>query len=270
MIQHDASYHRWSPYAEEKWYLITSIDDYSRYLLYAEIVEKETSWRHITALEKVCLRHGFPLSYYVDSHSIFRFLESRDSVWKSHYLKTDEADPQWKQVLRDCRINPIYALSPQAKGKVERPYRWLQDRLVRTCARENLRTVAQVREVLRYEIKRYNEHQVHSVTGEVPAIRFRRAIKEGKTLFRPFKVPSPYQSTKDIFCLREERVTNAYRKISFEGMELKVPGVNPFEKIELRMVPDEKTGLTDIRFWHKGKLLGTQKIKNTMLKRVHF
>jgi len=270
LIQHDSSYHRWSPYVEEKWYLITSIDDYSRYLLYAEIVEKETSWRHILALENVCLRYGFPLSYYVDSHSIFRFLESRDSVWRNHYLKTDEADPQWKQVLRDCRIKPIYALSPQAKGKVERPYRWLQDRLVRTCARENLRTIPQVREVLRYEIKRYNEHQVHSVTREVPVIRFRKAIKEGKTLFRPFKVPSPYQSTKDIFCLREERVINAYRKVSFEGMELKVPGVNPYEKVELRMVPDEKTGLTDIRFWYKGKLLGTQKIKNTMLKRVHF
>ena len=153
---------------------------------------------------------------------------------------------------------------------MERPYRWLQDRLVRTCARENLRTIAQVREVLRYEVKRYNEYQVHSVTREIPVIRLRKAIKEGKTLFRPFKVPFPYQSTKDIFCLREERVTNAYRKISFEGMELKIPGVNPFEKVELRMVPDEKTGLTEIRFWHNQKMLGTQKIKNTTLNRFLF
>jgi hypothetical protein len=270
LIQHDSSYHRWSPYVEEKWYLITSIDDYSRYLLYAQIVEKETSWRHILALEAVCLRHGFPFSYYVDSHSIFRFLESRDSVWRTHYLKTDEADPQWKQVLRDCRIKPIYALSPQAKGKAERPYRWLQDRLVRTCARENLRTVAQVREVLGYEIRRYNEHQVHSVTREVPALRLEKAIREGRTLFRPFKVPPPYQSTKDLFCLREERITDGYRKISFDGMELKVPGVNPYEKVQIRMIPDEETGLTEIRFWHNDKLVGTQKIKNTLLKRVHF
>lgn len=255
---------------EEKWYLITSIDDYSRYLLYAQIVERETSWRHILALEAVCLRYGFPLSYYVDSHSIFRFLESRDSVWRTHYLKTDEADPQWKQVIRDCRIKPIYALSPQAKGKAERPYRWLQDRLVRTCARENLRTVEQVREVLGYEIRRYNEHQVHSVTREVPALRLEKAIREGRTLFRPFKIPSPYQSTKDLFCLREERITDAYRKISLDGVELKVPGINPHEKVELRMIPEEETGLTEIRFWHKDKLVGTQKIKNTLLKRIHF
>ena len=109
--------------------------DYSRYmLLYADIMEKETTWRHITALESVWLRHGFPLSYYVDSHSIFRFIEKRDSIWSKHHLKTDEVDPQWKKIMRECRVQVTYALSPQAKGKIERPYRWLQDRIVRTCA----------------------------------------------------------------------------------------------------------------------------------------
>ncbi|MBT9165157.1 MAG: hypothetical protein DDT23_01172 [candidate division WS2 bacterium] len=33
-------------------------------------------------------------------------------------------------------VDVSYALSPEAKGKVERPYRWLQDRIVRTCALE--------------------------------------------------------------------------------------------------------------------------------------
>jgi len=43
LIQHDASTHKWSPYVEEKWQLITSLDDYSRNLLYAEFVDRETS-----------------------------------------------------------------------------------------------------------------------------------------------------------------------------------------------------------------------------------
>jgi hypothetical protein len=46
----------------------------------------------------------------------------------------------------------IYALSPQAKGKIERPYQWLQDRIVRTCAREDIRTIEKAREVLKYEV----------------------------------------------------------------------------------------------------------------------
>ena len=277
MIQHDSSHHLWSPpYIDEKWYLITSLDDYSRYLLYAEIVEKETRWSHIKALESVWLRYGFLFQYYVDSHSIFRFVERRDSVWRKHYLKTDEADTQWKRIMNECKVKPIYVLSPQVyagiylpKGKIERPYRWLQDRIVRTCARENIREIGGVKKILSYEVKRYNEQQVHSTTKEIPIIRFERAIQEKKTLFRPFQIPYPYKSTKDIFCIKEERTTNAYRKVSFEGIELKIQGVNPHKKVELRMVPDEKTGLTEIRFWYKSKLVGTQKVKNTELKSLH-
>lgn len=215
------------------------------------------------------IKFGFPLKYYVDSHSIFRFIERRDSVWKKHHLKTDEVDPQWKRVLSECRVNVTYALSPQAKGKIERPYRWLQDRIVRTCARENVRKIEDAREVLSYEVRRYNGQQIHSTTGEIPIIRLERAIREGKSLFRPFQVPSPYESTKDLFCIREERTTNAYRKASIDGIELKVPGVDPYEKVELRMVPDEGTGLTEIRFWHEEKLRGVQKIKTSDLKSLN-
>ena len=67
---------------------------------------------------------------------------------KKQCLKTDEADPQWKRIMNECRVKVTYALSPQAKGKIERPYRWLQDRVVRTCARESIRTVDAARDVL--------------------------------------------------------------------------------------------------------------------------
>ena len=74
IIQHDSSYHLWSPPAKEKWYLVTSLDDFSRFMLYAALIKKETSWAHILALETLILNYGFPYSYYVDSHSIFRFV----------------------------------------------------------------------------------------------------------------------------------------------------------------------------------------------------
>jgi hypothetical protein len=47
LIQHDSSHHRWSPYADNKWYLITTIDDFSRKILYGDLLEQETSWTHI-------------------------------------------------------------------------------------------------------------------------------------------------------------------------------------------------------------------------------
>jgi len=124
LIQHDSSHHKFSPYADKTWYLITSLDDYSRLLLYYRLVEKETSWHHIAALQDVFLTWGVPFSYYVDSDSIFRFVQGRDSLWRKHYRLTDEVDTQWKMVIDECKVKPIYALSPQARGKIERPYRW--------------------------------------------------------------------------------------------------------------------------------------------------
>ena len=53
LIQHDCSHHLFAPYAGSKWYLITSIDDYSRLILYGVLVERETTWEHILALEYV-------------------------------------------------------------------------------------------------------------------------------------------------------------------------------------------------------------------------
>ena len=268
LIQHDSSHHQFAPYAARKWYLITSIDDYSRLILYAVLVERETTWEHILALEAVLLKYGFPLAYYVDSHSIFRFVQGRDSYWRNHYKLTDEANPQWKQVLDDCGVKVTYALSPQAKGKIERPYRWIQDRLVRTCYRENVRDIKKGQLILNNLLQRYNYRIVHSTTGEIPYIRFQRAIREKRTLFREFRIMPPFKSTKDIFCLRVERMVNPYRKVSINNLELKVPGAPLHERIQLRIVPDKESGVSEVRFWYRDNFLGSQKVKNTDLNLV--
>lgn len=156
LIQHDSSHHLFAPSSHEKWYLITSIDDHTRYMLYAQLLKRETSWTHIFALESVICSFGIPLSYYVDCHSIFRFVQGRDSIWRQHKKLTDQVTTQFKHVLNDLDIKITYALSPQAKGKVERPYQWLQDHLVRTCARENIKSINKAQEVLKYEVGQYN------------------------------------------------------------------------------------------------------------------
>ncbi len=111
LVQHDASHHRWSPYAAEKWVLITSLDDFSRKLLYADLFEEESTWAHIKASEVLMGEYGIPLRYYVDSLRIFRFAQNRDSFWRKHVLQTDEADPQWRQVMKVLGVDVRYALS---------------------------------------------------------------------------------------------------------------------------------------------------------------
>jgi len=255
LIQHDASTHLWSPFAKEKWTLITSIDDYSRKLLYADFVTQETSWAHIQAAQAVLQANGLPLSYYVDNLRVFRFVQKRDSVWRKHVLQTDDIDPQWRQVMRLLRVNVTYALSPQAKGKVERPYRWLQDRIVRTCALENLTSMDDVRSVLRDELDRYNNHQVHSTTGEIPSLRFENARKNGNSFFRPFSLPKPYTSPKDVFCLHGSRIVNGYRRISLFNQDIEVPHVPLREDVELHLVPDLPNNALEVRIWFQHKMV---------------
>jgi len=268
LIQHDASHHLWAPASQEKWYLITSLDDYSRFMLYAVLIKTETTWAHILALQTVILRYGLPYSYYVDSHSIFRFVRGRDSLWYKHHLLTDETIPQWKQVLQDCNVKVIHSLSPQARGKIERPYGWLQDRLIRTCVREDVTEIQQAQRVLNHELYRYNHQQVHSTTQEIPYFRFQRALKEKRSLFREFKISPPYKSPKDIFCLRMDRMVDPYRHISISSLKFKVHA-DPHKQVNLRIYPlnDE---ISEIRFWCEGKLIDIQKVKTSELKGVHF
>jgi len=62
-----------------KWYLITSLDDYSRAILYADLWERETTWQHIMAAQSLVLHYGLPLKFYVDQLRVFRYVKSRDS-----------------------------------------------------------------------------------------------------------------------------------------------------------------------------------------------
>ena len=112
-----------------------------------------------------------------------------------------------------------------------------------------------VRAVLKEELDRYNNHQVHSTTGEIPSIRFEKAKRDGRSLLRPFAVPKPYTSTKDIFCLREKRMVNGYRKISLSNHEIVVPNVPLREEVNVHLVPDVERGALEVRIWWENRMV---------------
>ena len=179
LIQHDSSHHQFSIHADSKWYLITSLDDYSRLIFYACLVERETTWVNIIALKVVILRYGIPFSYYVDSYSVYRFVQGRDSNWRNHHRLTDEVEPQWKQVLNDCGVKVTYALSSHAKGKIERPYRWIQDRLIRTCYKEKISDIKKAQLVLNSLIQKYNHMIITMNDSKLSSIvEVKRFLKE--------------------------------------------------------------------------------------------
>ena len=269
LIQHDASYHLWAPDSGKKWTLITSLDDYSRCLLYAQFVEQESAWAHIQALQHVVIKYGAPLAYYTDCHSIFRYVKGRDQRHLNFEKFTDDVDPQWKMVIKDCGIKPIYALSPQAKGKIERPYGWLQDHLVRTCIRENVKDIGHGQRVLNYEFDRYNHHQMHTTTKEIPNRRFNSAQEANKSLFRSWVIPTPFSSIRDIFALRAVRYVDNYMTVTIRNLKFKLPHVEPQHPVDIRVYILEPF-FYELRFWHNSKLVKVERVKNKELLPVHF
>ncbi len=131
---------------------------------------------------------------------------------------------------------------------MERPYGWLQNRLIRTCVREDIKEIKQAQRVLNRELYRYNHPQVHSTTQEIPYLRFQKALKERRSLFREFTINPPYQSPKHIFCLRMDRTIDPHRRISINNLQLKVNHATPGKTVNLRLYPSTNE-LSEIRFW---------------------
>ncbi len=184
LLQHDSSEHMFAPLANEKWYLIATIDDYSRFIVYAKLFKKDRTWNHMLAVKHVALSYGIGCTYYTDNHSIFRFIYGRDTSNQDMAIKSaNQIKTQWGYMLKRLGMHHIAAGSSSAKGKIERPFRWIQDRLVRECYRNKVTSIKQAQELLDNLINEYNCKKVHSVTNEIPEARFNNALKKGKSVF---------------------------------------------------------------------------------------
>jgi hypothetical protein len=135
---------------------------------------------------------------------------------------------------------------------------------------EKLASIEEVRQVLRKEIHRYNHLQVHSTTREIPDYRFDKARKTGQTLFRPFFVPKPLKSPKDVFCLKETRVVNPYRRLSFYQQAIPLKHIAPGEEVDLHLVPNLARETVKIRVRWKGTMIQSANYPFKAFSRVHF
>jgi hypothetical protein len=112
--------------------------------------------------------------------------------------------------------------------------------------------------------------RVHSTTGEIPVLRYEKALEENRGLFRKFEIPRPYQTLDDIFCYRFKRTVDPYRRVSWNTLKFSVSGVPIREEVELRISFNLKSRLALIRFWYQDKLVGQQQVLAEDLKKVHF
>ena len=123
LIQIDGSPHDWFEGRAPRCTLIVFIDDATGRLTSLRFVPAETTRGYLETLRAHVLAHGVPLAFYSDRHGIFR-VNAKDAA-------SGDGKTEFGRVAERLGIEPIHALTPQAKGRVERANQTLQDRLVK-------------------------------------------------------------------------------------------------------------------------------------------
>jgi transposase len=128
MAQWDGSPHCWFGPDHPPCCLLTAIDDADSSLLAALFVEAECAVGYLRLLDMIVRRHGAPISVYQDRHSIH---ERPDDHWSiEEEIQGSRFPTHLGRALKELGIRAIPAYSPQAKGRIERGFATLQDRLI--------------------------------------------------------------------------------------------------------------------------------------------
>ena len=147
LLQLDASRHDWLQGRGPWLTLVGAIDDATNIVPYALFRETEDAHGYFLLLEQIVRTYGRPLAVYRDRHGIFeRAPSERDTL--AEQLKGTRDPTQFGRLLVELDINSIAAQSPQAKGRIERLWGTLQDRLVVELRLAGATTVAAANEVL--------------------------------------------------------------------------------------------------------------------------
>jgi len=137
----DGSPHRWLGDQYGELNLTAVIDDATGALLQGVFTLQEDAQSYLLCLRQILLEKGIPLGLYMDRHGIFR---RNDAHWSlQEQLAGEQTPTQVGQALRELGIEAIFALSPQAKGRVERLFNTLQDRLVQELRLAGIGTIQQ-------------------------------------------------------------------------------------------------------------------------------
>ena len=148
MVQMDTSIHAWfEGRSEEDPVLIAMVDDATS-RLYARFHPTDSTLTNMAMLQAYIHRYGRPVAIYADQASHFKCTEKRTIADE---LAGREAETQIGRAFRELDIRYIAAHSPQAKGRVERAFGTLQDRLVKELRLRHISTIKAANEYLEKE-----------------------------------------------------------------------------------------------------------------------
>ncbi|HEV2581405.1 MAG TPA: ISNCY family transposase [Ktedonobacteraceae bacterium] len=207
LVQIDGSPHAWLEERGPRLHLLAAIDDATGKVLAAIFREQEDRVGYFQLVEQLVTRYGRPLAFYHDRHEIFpkqRAVSEADSL--EEQLAGRKTPSQFGRLLEELEITSIAAHSPQAKGRVERLFGTLQDRLVIELRLAGATTREQANAHLADYLPRFNAQFA------VPAAQEGSAYRAVAATFKP----------EEVYCFKYERVVAADNTVQFGQQRLQV------------------------------------------------
>lgn len=200
MLHQDGSRHLWVPALGRQIDLIVTLDDATSEIYSAFLVEEEGTASTFQGLLEVFQAHGLPCALYTDRGS--HYFQTPDAGGK-----VNKATPtQVGRALAQLGVEHIAAYSPEARGRSERMFGTLQDRLVREMADAGITTLAAANRFLR-EVYLADHNARFTVEPAEPGTAF---------------VPVSGTNLADILCHQEERVVGNDNTVRFERLVLQI------------------------------------------------
>ena len=148
LTQVDASPHEWFEKRGPKCNLLITVDDATSKIMNGLFAPSEALWPYFDLLSSYVSKYGRMVALYSDKHSVFRV--NREGALSG------EGITQFGRAMQELDIKMIFANSPQAKGRIERANRTLQDRLVKELQLRDISTIEEANAFLPQFIEEYN------------------------------------------------------------------------------------------------------------------
>ena len=231
LVQADGSEHAWFEERGPKCTLLVFIDDATSALKELRFVPSESVFSYFDATRNYIEKHGRPLAFYNDKHGVFRV--NKDGALSGTGIT------QFGRAMKELDIRLIYANTPQAKGRVERSNRVLQDRLVKELRLQNISRIEEANAFIPMFIEKYNR-------------RFAVIAQNSTNAHRPLLKT---QNLDQIFTIKQERHLSKNLTLQYKNTIYQI--ISDRQSYALRgakvMVGEDREG--KIRLLYKGNEL---------------
>jgi len=202
LLQIDGSHHAWVGERGPRLCLLLAIDDATGTAPHAVFQEQETTEGYLHLLRGVVEQHGVPLAIYTDRHAAF--LSRRSGT--EEQSGAHGGGTQLARALRELGVTQIFAMSPQAKGRVERANGTFQDRLVSELRLAGASTLGEANSFLQEFLPRFNT-------------RFGVPSAEAGVAYRQ---PDAEFDVDGVLCIKERRLVARDNTVQYHGRVLQL------------------------------------------------